>query len=137
MVPVNTASAGAGTAQPAGTTINGPIAGASVEAVGSAAGTVVSGAAGSGPGSVPANADGAGARAGARASAAAARPRHAESIRRIAPTLLTTAGQRVAGHTGAMGFDSTRPKVVKRGDYVVMVAATVVTIGLLVWAFLG
>jgi len=36
-----------------------------------------------------------------------------------------------------MGFDSTRPKVVKRGDYVVMVAATLATIGLILWAFLG
>ena len=43
----------------------------------------------------------------------------------------------MAGHTGEMGFDSTRPKVVKRGDYVVMVAASLVTVALLLWAFLG
>jgi hypothetical protein len=36
-----------------------------------------------------------------------------------------------------MGFDANRPKVVKRGDYVVMAAASVVTLALVLWAFLG
>ena len=52
-------------------------------------------------------------------------------------TLVTIGAHAVAGHTGKMGFDSTRPKVVKRGDYVVMIAASVVTVALLLWAFLG
>lgn len=58
-------------------------------------------------------------------------------FRRIGVTLVTTGCQRVAGHTGGMGFDATRPKKVKPGDYVVMAAATVATIALLVWAFVG
>jgi hypothetical protein len=36
-----------------------------------------------------------------------------------------------------MGFDPTRPKVVKRGDYVVMVAASAATVALLLWALFG
>lgn len=36
-----------------------------------------------------------------------------------------------------MGFDSTRPKKVRPGDYVAMAGASVVTLALILWAFFG
>jgi hypothetical protein len=36
-----------------------------------------------------------------------------------------------------MGFDSTRPKKVRPGDYVALVGAATVTLALVLWAFFG
>lgn len=55
----------------------------------------------------------------------------------IGLTLPTPPTRLVSRDTAAMGFDPTRPKKVRPGDYVAMAAAAVATVLVVVWAVFG